>query len=415
MRILWFSLTPSLFNPKTNGYNGNGWVASLEQIARRDKEVELGVAFYFYSNEFRYDKDGVSYYPIKPLRTSLLSKILGKGKDQEKTIVAKCIEIIEDFKPDLIQIFGSENEFGLICKYTNIPVVIHIQGCLPPYHNALFPVGMQKSDFVLKKGLSLSYRFIGLRSEKAFRRKAEREIEIIKSCNYFMGRTDWDKSLIGLFNPQATYFHCEEALRDSFINSNKRWKYSDGKKKTIISVISRPWYKGCDLILKTAALLKRFTDIDFEWRVYGIPEMKFFESVYGIKAKDVNVRIMGTASKEELVNALCSASCYVHPGYIENSPNSLCEAQFMGTPVLATYVGGIPSLIENGKDGILYPANAPYTAASLIKKIVTDSDLATSLSTNAYNRAHRRHDSDSIGLRLHEIYAIILKEHRKKN
>ena len=45
-----------------------------------------------------------------------------------------------------------------------------------------------------------------------------------------MGRTEWDKSLIDLFNPSATYFHCEEALRDSFIISEKRWKYSDEKK-----------------------------------------------------------------------------------------------------------------------------------------------------------------------------------------
>lgn len=408
MRVLWFTLNPSCFNPNSNNYNGGGWTASLEQIVRNNKDIKLGIAFNFPDNGFKYENDGVTYYPIKPLRTSLLSKILGKGKDQEKTIVAKCMEIIEDFKPDLIQIFGSENEFGLICKYTNIPVVIHIQGCLPPYHNALFPVGMQKSDFVLKKGLSLSYRFIGLRSEKAFRRKAEREIEIIKSCNYFMGRTEWDKSLIDLFNPNATYFHCEEALRDSFINSNKRWKYSNGKKKTIISVISRPWYKGCDLILKTAALLKRFTDIDFEWKVYGIPEMKFYESVYGIKAKDVNVRPMGTASKEELVDALCSSSCYVHPSYIDNSPNSICEAQILGVPVLATNVGGIASIVKNGVDGILFPTNAPYTAAALIKRITADKDLSVTLSSNAIKRAIERHNPTKIGDRLVEIYETII-------
>lgn len=412
MRILWFSVTPSLFNPHSNGHNGGGWIASLEQIVRKNKDIELGVAFNFPDNGFKYENDGVSYYPIMEEKRSFIGKLLGKSDDRNRTI--KYLQIIKDFKPDLIQIFGSENEFGAICRLTKIPVVIHMQGCIPPCHNALFPVGMKKSDFLLKKGLSLSYRIIGLRSERAFRKRAEMEIETIQSCHYFMGRTEWDKSLIELFNQNAIYFHCEEALRDSFINSSKRWKYSDRKKKTIISVISRPWYKGCDLILKTAALLKRFTDIDFEWRVYGVPEMRFYESVYGIKANEVNVHPMGTASKEELVDALCSASCYVHTSYIDNSPNSICEAQILGVPVIATNVGGISSIINNGVDGILFPANAPYTAASLIKKVVADDVLPNTLSSNARKRATDRHNPTNIGNRLVDIYETIINVNKKQ-
>ena len=412
MRILWFSVTPSLFNPHSNGHNGGGWIASLEQIARQNNEIELGVAFYFPDYSFKYHNEGVTYYPIMLEKSSLANKLF--KKDENRKNIAKYLRIIEDFKPDLIHIFGSENEFGAICKQTVIPVVIHMQGCIPPYSNALFPVGMKKSDFLLKKGLSLNYRLIGLRSEKAFRKRAEMEIETIQSCKYFMGRTEWDKSLIDLFNPNATYFHCEEALRDSFINSNKRWKYSNGKKKTIISVISRPWYKGCDLILKTAALLKRFSNIDFEWKVYGIPEMKFYESVYGIKAKDVNVHPMGTASKEELVDALCSASCYVHTSYIDNSPNSICEAQIMGVPVLATHVGGTSSLVTDGVDGMLFPANAPYTAAALIKKITSNKELAEKLSREAIAKATQRHDPDNIGRNLCCIYDRIINENKQQ-
>lgn len=411
MRILWFSVTPSLFNPHSNGHNGGGWIASLEQIIRKNNNIELGVAFNFPDSGFKYENDGVSYFPIPTRKRSMTSRLFGKENNRKN--IAKYLQIIEDFKPDLIQIFGSENDFGAICKHTNIPVVIHMQGCIPPYHNALFPVGMKKSDFFFKKGLSLSYRIIGLRSEKSFRKRAEMEIDTIQSCRYFMGRTEWDKSLVDLFNPNATYFHCEEALRDSFINSNKQWNFSNDKKKTIVSVISRPWYKGCDLILKTAALLKRFTDIDFEWRVYGIPEMKFYESVYGIKAKDVNVYPMGTATKEELVEALCSSSCYVHTSYIDNSPNSICEAQIIGVPVLTTNVGGISSIVSNGVDGILFPANAPYTAASLIKRVTEDKYLAETLSYNAIKKAKERHNPSIIGNRLIEIYETIINENNR--
>lgn len=392
MRILWFSVTPSLFNAYSNGHNGGGWIASLERIVRQVSEIELGIAFNFSDEHFVHEQNGVKYYPIS-------HGSLGTYK-----------KIIDDFKPDLIQIFGSENEFGVICGNTKVPVVIHMQGCLPPYHNALFPVGMSPIDFVTQKGLGWRYRYMGLRSESAFRKHAERELKTIGNCRYFMGRTDWDRRLIDLFNPSATYFHCEEALRQSFLDGKEVWTGNEEDPKRIISVISRPWYKGCDLILKTANLLSRFTDIDFEWQVYGIPEMRFYEHKYGIKAEHVHIKVMGTASADELVKALCHSSCYVHSSYIDNSPNSICEAQILGVPVLATHVGGISSLVKDGESGILFPANAPYTLASLIKQVSHDRQLAETLSNGARKQALVRHAPERIKQALIQIYKQILHE-----
>ena len=392
IRILWFSVTPSLFKAYSNSHNGGGWIASLERIVRQVSEIELGIAFNFADENFVHEQNGVKYYPIS------------QG----------CLEtykkIIDDFKPDLIQIFGSENDFGVICGKTKIPVVIHMQGCLPPYHNALFPVGMNPIDFVTQKGLSWRYRYIGLRSESAFRKQAEKELQTISNCRYFMGRTDWDCRLIDLFNPSATYFHCEEALRQSFLEGKDVWTGYEDETKRIVSVISRPWYKGCDLILKTANLLSRFTDVDFEWQVYGIPEMRFYEHKYGIKAEHVHIKVMGTASSDELVKALCHSSCYVHSSYIDNSPNSICEAQILGVPVLATHVGGISSLVKDGESGVLFPANDPYTLASLIKQVSHDRNFAETLSKGARKQALHRHDPERIKQTLIQIYRQIIYE-----
>ena len=392
MRILWFSVTPSLFHTYSNGHNGGGWIASLERIVRSVSEIELGIAFNFTDKGFVYEQNGVRYYPISHGSLETYKKI------------------IDDFEPDLIQIFGSENEFGVICGNTEVPVVIHMQGCLPPYHNALFPIGMSPIDFILQKGLSLRYRYIGLRSESAFRKNAEKELQTIGNCRYFMGRTDWDRRLIDLFNPSATYFHCEEALRQSFLDEETVWTGNENGTKRVVSVISRPWYKGCDLILKTAKLLTKYTDVDFEWQVYGIPEMRFYEHKYGIEAEKVHIKVMGTASAEELVKALCHSSCYVHSSYIDNSPNSLCEAQILGVPILATHVGGISSLVKDGESGILFPANDPYTLASLIKQVSQDRKFAETLSKGARTQALLRHDPERIKQTLIRIYNQIIHE-----
>ena len=326
------------------------------------------------------------------------------------TYGAVAVPILHDFKPDIIQIFGSENEFGDICSHTDIPVVIHMQGCLPPYHNALFPVGMNKFDFLIGRGLTLRRRFMGWRSEPSFRRRAEHEINTIRSCKFFMGRTDWDKALVSLFNPDAKYFHCEEALRDSFLNMDKHWVPSSQDKIKIISVISNPWYKGVDLILKTAKLLKQFTKLDFEWNVFGVSDIRFYEYKYGIVAKNVNVNIRGSVGKEVLVNELCNSSVYVHPSYIDNSPNSVCEAQLIGIPVLATNVGGIPTLVKDGETGFLFPANDPYMLANLIKMVVNDRALSVKLCASEISVAKARHNPDSIKTTLLNVYNYILNE-----
>lgn len=408
MRILWFSVTPSLFNPKFNSHNGGGWIASLEQIVRKEPAIDLGVAFHFPNADFKYVNEEVSYYPIPSFLPSQMLRLF--GKNNREAMITYCLRIIDDFRPNLIQIFGSENDFGLLCQHTNIPIIIHMQGCLPPYHNALFPVGMNKYDFYFNKGLSWHFRWMGIRSEASFRKRAEQEIQTIQHCRYFMGRTEWDKGLVSLFNPEATYFHCEEALRDSFLEGTKHWSLPKDKKVRIISVISNPWYKGMDLILKTANLLKRFTDLDFEWRVYGVRDIRFYENKYNIRAIEVNVRIMGTASKEELVDALCNSTLYVHPSYIDNSPNSVCEAQILGLPILATNVGGLSSIVHDGETGILFPANDPYTLANLIKQLSADPERCQSLSKAAITQATDRHNPESIRKTLLNIYQTILQK-----
>lgn len=406
MKVLWFSVTPSLFNPKTNSHNGGGWIASLEQIIHKVKEIELGVAFQFPDSEFKYEKDGVCYYPIPEYKLSRLERLC--RKDNKKKLLIYCKRVIDDFHPDLIHIFGSENDFGLLCQHTRIPIVIHIQGSLPPIYNAWFPVGMNRYDFVFTKGLSWKRRLNELLIESTFHRSAEQEVQTIQHCHYFMGRTGWDKGVVSLFNPDATYFHCEEALRDSFMQGKKYWSIPTENKVRIVSVISPPFYKGVDLILKTSSLLKRFTTLDFEWRIYGTCDIRLYEYKYGIRASEVNVKAMGTASKEELVDVLCASTLYVHPSYIDNSPNSVCEAQLLGLPVIATNVGGLSSIIRDGETGILVPANAPYTLAFLIKQLSVDSERCQQLSSAARKQAAERHNPEKIRNTVLDIYKTIL-------
>lgn len=415
MRVLWFSPVSFLNESGGISHNGGGWISSLASLICKRNEVELGIAFNSTIKVATYMSEGISYIPIYNRRVTLFEKLFKKQKMGEVNAVTSYLRVVDDFKPNIIQVFGSETDFGLICKHTRIPVVIHLQGCLPPYYNALFPIRMNTFDFFITRGLRFRSRIMGIRSESAFKRNAEREVRIIQSCKYFMGRTEWDRGLISLMNPQASYFHCEESLRDSFTHLNKHWHWTRTNQVKIVSVISNPWYKGVDLILKTANLLIRFANIKFIWDVYGVSNIKFYENKYGIKARDVNVVARGVASKEELSKALMDCSCFVHPSYIENSPNSICEAQIIGTPVIATNVGGVSTILKNGDAGILVPANAPYTLAITILKLTEDKERCLALSQKEIHVATKRHEPEAIGSNLMNIYRQILNDSQNYN
>jgi glycosyltransferase involved in cell wall biosynthesis len=246
-----------------------------------------------------------------------------------------------------------------------------------------------------------------------FDRKAESrkiiEIDTIKTVKYYLGRTEWDKSVVYLYNPSAKYYYCAEALREVFYASNEKWFPKKGKHKIrIVTTGCTSYVKGMNVLLLTAKLLVE-NNIDFEWIVVGnCDRKKEIETHEQLKFSDYNVRFNGYTSADELKQILLSSDMYVHLAYIENSPNSICEAQILGVPVIASYVGGVPCLVHNGEDGILIPSNDPYLAAFNIIGLSGDIDKQLYLSHRAIRVAEMRHNPDSITQDLLNAYRNII-------
>lgn len=408
MRVLWFSVTPSLYGANSVKHNGGGWISSLEEMLHNVPDVALGVVFEHTDKCFRQERNGVTYYPINVWKSPFHKLYYNYIKGTEELyIIPACLKAINDFKPDVIHVFGSEWCFGLITQWTNIPVVIHMQGSMPAYYNARFPAGYSTADIFFNNGLSISKVFIQLLKNRYMKLRAIREAKILKNCSNFMGRTEWDKNMTRLYSPMSNYYYCSEALRDAFLNSTDLWMPHNRKKIIVVSTISVPLYKGTDLILKTAETLKNIVKIDFEWHVFGVKDVKFHERKTKIKASNVNVILRGVLSAEQLKDELVNADVFVHPSYIDNSPNSVCEAQLLGLPIVSTNVGGISSLIKHCETGVLVPVNDPFTTSSYIMKIISDNDFAQRISGNARAEALRRHDKQNIKSDLIRIYKTL--------
>jgi glycosyltransferase involved in cell wall biosynthesis len=79
----------------------------------------------------------------------------------------------------------------------------------------------------------------------------------------------------------------------------------------------------------------------------------------------------------------------------EGLSNSVMEAMCAGLSVVATNVGGIPELVENGKTGLLVPPGEPQMLAETILKLAGDSELMNSLAQNA-KAASREFDKETM-------------------
>ena len=196
---------------------------------------------------------------------------------------------------------------------------------------------------------------------------AESEKYIIQHVKYVIGRTEWDKTHISLINPDIEYYVGNETMRPLFYTN--RWAYEKCEPHTIFVTQGLVPYKGFHQMLKALAIVKKaFPDVKL--KVALVPEIKaplgwkrrIVADEYQMFLREMverldlagNIEVLGAMTESEMVRTMLSCNIFVSPSAIENSPNSLCEAQLLGMPAVASYVGGTPTIAEDGKATKLY-------------------------------------------------------------
>ena len=385
----------------------------MEVEFNKRKDIKLGVCFYSRSvqKSVKEVQEDTTYYLIpRPTKTikytlnAIIKKPDATTLEHEKLAMPALIKVVNDFNPDIIQVFGSENIYGLIAKYVSVPVVLHVQGILTTCLNSFLPPFVSWHMYQWQD-LSLPKILQRISSKIAWARNSVTEQRMMRDIRYFMGHSVWDERVTRLFSPDSTYYYCSEMLRETFYDFQA--KRSLPAKPVFVTTISPPLYKGYDLLLKAAQELKKVLP-DFEWKIFGSVNDKFVDKTFNVKHEDVNVHLMGVAPAEQIKEVLLHATAYVHTSYIENACNSVCEAQILGLPCIAAYTGGLPSIIDDGRTGLLVPVNDPYQMAFLMKYIAENPNINKEIGENARQVAMKRHDRNMIVERVMEIYADIL-------
>jgi glycosyltransferase involved in cell wall biosynthesis len=113
------------------------------------------------------------------------------------------------------------------------------------------------------------------------------------------------------------------------------------------------------------------------------------------------VRFLGSRPRDEVLEILRDADLVVLSSRWENFPHVLVEALAVGTPVVATAVGGVPEIVEDGVNGLLVPPDDPDALAAALRRALSERDR---LAANAAPSVERFSEERVYG-RLEEILA----------
>lgn len=127
-------------------------------------------------------------------------------------------------------------------------------------------------------------------------------------------------------------------------------------------------------------------------------------------AQDLGVadRVVMLGHREDTYELLQAMDMFVLPSLHEGIPMALLEAMAAGLPVIATWVGGIPEVIEDHVSGILVEPGDPSSLALMCRRLMDDAELSERLGQAARARVKERFSSGAMAAEVANIYRRLI-------
>lgn len=282
------------------------------------------------------------------------------------------IKILRDIRPDIIHISGNHPWiFGLYQSIKNKNVVLTL-------HDVNEHEGEQSLINILTNKLHIKLaKHIFVHGEKlrdilVEKRYPEDAISVIKHGDY------------------------------SFFTKYKKDIKEDGSILFFGRILD---YKGIQYLIEAIPLIKKVIP-DVKVIIAGRGDFAKYNSL--IKSPE-NFEIINEFIPDELVAELFQRASVVVLPYIEGSQTGIIPIAYsFKKPVIATYVGSIPDVIDDGLTGLVVPPRDTCALADAIIKVLKDDDLRKQMGENAYTKMKEELSWDKIAEKTIEVYKAIL-------
>lgn len=426
MKILWLvnTIMPDLavhFGGKPSVFGG--WLTGAMKAVREDgHEMVVCAVENSGKRAGRYEANGAVYYILQNADDKTLEKSFG--------------EILDNEKPDIVHVYGTEFAYIMPLLNTADPerTVLTLQGSMQCTRDCAY-AGISESVckdtawHKLRRKLGKGGYSIELMKNN-YTERAVIEENIFRKIKYADGCSDWGIAYIKSMNPDCCMFNCGCLLRSNFYGDPK-WNEIDCEKHSILALMTRP-AKGAHILIEAMPyILKQYPDAklylagtEFTYRNYsGIkrsiqnltPDYNWYvqNQIEKFNLKD-NIVFLGYLDAEQMKQQMLKANVFVSPSANEHLATALGEAMLTGTPSISTSVGALCEMIDHRKDGYLYDFSETHVLAQYICDIFDDRTLAERFSKLGRAHAERTYNAERNSKALLDMYYAIDKMAKEK-
>ena len=341
----------------------------------------------------------------------------GNGLPSSKAIL-KIQRIVNDIKPDIIHVWGTEHFWGLLTArgYLKGNIILEIQGLkfviAKHFYSGLTLIDLIKCigvKEIIKPSLSL------FGENYSFKKWGKFEIEMLINHKNISTQSDWVRAHVKNLNPSAHIYNTSRTLRSEFADAD-RWDIANCVSYQVFTSTSAiDSYKGLHILIHAIAILKnRYPEIKL--CIAGNVKSGLREEGYSkwlkrkIKSLGIkeNISWLGSLDAKNLVLQMHKANVVVVPSFIESHCNALNEALTVGVPTVASFAGAMPELAIHEKTALFFPPGDVTMCANAIEKFFLNIEYASAVSQNAYNIKKTKSNKDIAEIQF-EIYSRFLQ------
>lgn len=414
MKVFWITNIPigriavELFNKPMGGL----WMDAMLVQLRKTNKVNFAIATTTPTKEtIQKEYDGINYYLLPGGHAVYYKRPEGEAMAEWKSI-------FEKEKPDVLQIWGTEYSHAVpalkVAKEMGIPSVVYIQGvmsAIEKYSDGLVKTSTRLRYITLR---DLYRNQLWLNQNGWFKKRAKVEKRILELSGNIVVENNWAEWMCKAINPDLGVFKIPLNINEVFFE--KEWNIETVEPHTIICNASGTAYKGLHVLLEALVLLKReFSDVKLyvpggSVIVKGFKQRQSKPGYWSyitdmIERLDLtsNVIFTGYLTPSQLAERLSKANVFVLCSSVENHSSSLKEAMAVGTPSVASQVGGVMEYMENGVNGYSYRYGEYECLAGYIQMLFKDKEKCMAISDSAHDKS-REYSNDNINNLILSMY-----------
>jgi len=410
MRVLW--LSNGAFSSTDSGGTGT-WLAALGRALAATADVELcNITWGDVRAPSRRDNGPIRQWMV-PHATPGRDGLLPEG------IVSDIVAAVEDFSPDIIHVWGTEEPWGLLTArgLLDAPALLEIQGLKEPCALVYYGGLTSRELFACTSPREIARRNGVVSHRRAFEAWVPFEREIIAGHRLITIQSPWTEAWVRLQNTAADCFYtADRALRAPFYSAAP-WCPTDGAAVFCSAAYPAP-YKGVHDALRAFAILRARVpravlriagpfDANAVRNSGYVSWLRRLADTLGIAG---SVQWLGPLPAERIVTQLQAASAVLIPSHCESYCMGLAEALYLGVPTVCAQNGGASYLVRGEESGLFHAAGDAVMGAYQLERVLADDVLALRLSANARAAGLIRNDLRTIVGAQIETYRWILED-----